>query len=507
MLPTTLAEDAVSPLRTVYRDMLRAIAWTLASQWGIRGIGLLSTVIMARLLKPSDFGIVAMATIVMGLLDNFSRIGIAMLVIRDRDDSRDFYDTAWTAQLLQGIAIAVMLVVVAPLASIYFSEPRVVPVMQILALTALAGGVVNIGMVLVRKELNFATDFRFQIYHRLALLAVTIALAIVWRSYWAIVIGQFVGELVRIALSFGMHSYRPRLSVARLKSFLTFAKSVIPYNVGFFLSGKTDVFVVGRIAGAASLGVYNVAAELTSIFTREVVGTLGRGLLPNYAKLAGARDRLTEVFLTVLGATSGLAVAFGLGLAAVAPEFVKVVLGEQWVSAGPILRWLALYGTFVCILEAMSGHILVVVGEERLSATLIWCRLALLVPMTIAGAILGEPTAVAVAAAFSAALALPLVGYFLARTLSIGSTQLVAALWRPWVAGGAMLGATSFVSPWFENALPALIAKVVIGAAVYLGALIGLWYMVGKPDGPEKLAMEHLSATRRSTPRAEDQEG
>lgn len=481
---------------TAYRDVARAIGWTLASRWGIRAVGLFSTMVMARLLTPNDFGVAAMAVMLAGLVDHFSRLGISMLVIRQRDESRDFYNTGWTMQILQGVVIAAMLIILAPVAASYFSEPRIVLVIYLVALTAFVAGHSNIGMVLVRKELDFAKDFRYQMYYRLACLVATIPLAILWRDYWAIVAGQFVAQVVSVAQSYAMHPYRPRLSFARIRHFLAFGKSVIPYNVGFFLTGKADVFVVGGISSAAGLGMYNIAAELSSTFTREVVGTIGRGLLPNYAKLASSRDRLVEVFLTVLGATAALALALGIGLAAVSCEFVRVLLGEQWEGAGPIVFWLSIYGTFVCILETLGGHILIVLGKERLSAFLMWCRLGFLLPLTVIASTQGSLTFVAAAAACSAALALPIYCYFLVQSLEIRVIQIVSILWRPSLSAVIMLTLTSLIPIWFDNTVLMLIAKVVVGAAIYAGLLAGLWFAAGRPQGAEQLFVDYLLSRR-----------
>jgi len=461
--------------------------------------------IMARLLTPADFGIVAMAGIVIALLETFSRLGIGALVIREKDSSRDFYDTAWTAQLLQGTAIGLLLVAAAPLAAVYFAEPKVVPVLRVFAAVSVMAGAVNIGMVLVRKELDFERDFRFQIYMRLVTFVVTIGLAVGLRSYWAVVIGRLVAQVVGVGLSFAMHPYRPRPCLKRIRSFASFAKSLVPYNVARFLNGKFDVLAVGRIAGTASLGLYNVSAELSSTFTREVVGTIGRGLLPNYAKLSATRDRLVEAYLTVLAATTTLAIALGIGLAAVAPEFVAVLLGDQWSAAAPVLGWLSVYGTIVCILEAMSSHILLSVGKEKLSASLEWFRLVLLVPLVTWTARTDSAENVAIAAAAASALTLPVVAHYLTRTLDLTIGQLLLAVWRPAVAAVSLFYVTTAVPPWFDSQVLLLGIKVAVGAVTYIGSLLVLWMLSGRPEGPERLVWNHLWTKKGSSVKLEDE--
>jgi lipopolysaccharide exporter len=476
--------------------MVRGAWWSLIARWGVRGIGLVNTMILARLLTPADFGIVAMAMMIRGLLDNLTRVGVAILVIRDSDVSDEFNDTAWTMQILQGALIGAILAAAGPVAARFYGEPRVIPVMNVLALTAFASGMTNIGVILLRKDLDFARDFNFQIASRLATFAATVALAFTLRNYWAIIVGQLVGQVLIVAISFVLHPYRPHLSLQRAREFLKFGASVIPYNLAFFLTGKVDVLAVGRIASASVLGAYSVASELAAMLTRELVATVGRGLLPNYAKLVHDRGRLSEAYLIALNATWMVCVALGIGLAAVGPEFVSVVLGEKWTHAIPFVRWLAVYSVLGCLLETMTGHILIVMGYERLSAVLTCLRLAMLMPFILLGARTGDPKTVAIAAVASSVLSFPLVSFYLVKCLATTHRKLFSALWRPIVAGAAMAASVLLVAPAGGGVLFLLIAKSLLGALVYLTTLVACWLLSGRPDGPERLLLNYARERR-----------
>ena len=160
---------------SIYQQMARGSAWAVGMRWCLRGIGLVSTIILARILSPADFGIVAMNAIVVGFLDLLSETGVAAFLIRESRVTHELCNTGWTMQLLQNAFIAIGLVLVGPLGAWYFHEPRLVGFMQVTALASLIGGGMNIGMVLVRKELDFARDFRFSVYSRLFTLVATIA--------------------------------------------------------------------------------------------------------------------------------------------------------------------------------------------------------------------------------------------------------------------------------------------------------------------------------------------
>lgn len=493
------APEPTAPESTT-RSFLRGVAWAFLLRWGLRGIGLVNTVILARLLTPGDFGLVAMGTLVMGFLQGFTQIGVQMLLIREPQTSREHCDTAWTLKLAQGAAIAVLLVILAEPAAGYFQEPRVVEVMTFLSLVALLNGASSIGMVLVRKELDFARDFRYSIYCRLVAFVATVGLALVLRSYWALVIGQIVAAGFGVLLSFRMHPYRPRLSLAKARDYLRFGLSILPFNIGEFLNAKADVMVVGGIANTSQMGGYHVASELSALVTQEVVATAGRGLYPNYAKLAGERERLKTAYGHVLNSMAILCFPLGLGLWAVAEDFVAVVLGRQWAYAVPLLEWLALYGMLSSLVAMFGGHILIVTGHERVSAWLMWLRVGLLIPLVWMAGTLWGVEAVAMAATATAAAMVPVAMLTLHRTVGIGWGDQCRWLWRPL---GSALVMVALVRLLHQPALPAFVSlalDVLVGALAYCTVLLGLWWATGRPAGVENSIIAYLHTRRRRAP-------
>ncbi len=479
------------------RSFIRGVAWSFLLRWGLRGIGLINTVILARLLTPGDFGLVAMGTLVMGFLQGFTQVGVQMLLIREPNVTPEHCHTAWTMKLLQGVLVALLLILIAEPAAHYFQEDRVVEVMYFLSLAALIKSAGSIGMVLLRKELNFAKDFRFTIYCRLFALVVTIGLALWLRNYWALVYGSIAAAVFSVLLSFQMHAYRPRLSLAKARDYLRFSLSILPLNIGEFLNGKADVLVVGGIASTSQMGGYNVASELSALVTQEVVATAGRGLYPNYAKLAHEPRRLLVAFGHVLGAVAAVCLPLGFGLWAVADDFVALLLGSQWVSTVPLLQWLTLYGMLSSLVALLSGHILIVTGHERWSAVLMWLRVGLLIPMVWTAGNLWGVEAVAAAATATAALMLPVAMVALKLALGMALLDQLRCFWRPLVSALVM---AALVRLLHQEGLPvpvSLALDVTVGIASYCVMLLGLWMVVGRPKGVEDSIINYLNARHR----------
>jgi lipopolysaccharide exporter len=163
--------------------LTRGSIWMIVARWATRLIGLVSTVILARLLAPSDFGVIAMALIAAGLLETISYAGVDLALMREGNNSRDHYNTAWTIQIIQAAFIAALLIGIAPLAAAYFSEPRAIAIIQLLALKSLIDGTQNIGIVAFRKEFDFAKEFRFMVYTKLLNFVIVVGLAFALRNY------------------------------------------------------------------------------------------------------------------------------------------------------------------------------------------------------------------------------------------------------------------------------------------------------------------------------------
>jgi len=159
-------------------------------RWGRRMIGLVSTLILARLLTPEDFGIVAMAATVASLLEMLTWTGVDLALIREREPTREHYDTAWTIKILQGVLVALLVLASAPIAAMVFDEPRVAGALALLSLRPVLDGLQNIGVVDFRRDLDFGKEFRFGMYQKLMSFSVVVVLAITLRNYWVMIIGM-----------------------------------------------------------------------------------------------------------------------------------------------------------------------------------------------------------------------------------------------------------------------------------------------------------------------------
>ncbi len=261
-------------------EMARGSALMILMRWTMRLAGLVSTMVLARLLTPSDFGIVTVATIFVGLLDLFTSTNFDLALLRTKDTERSHYDTAWTLQLILGTSVGALIFVLAPLTVWYFEDSRVVWVTRLLAANVVLNGVGNIKLVDFRRNLDFRKEFLFNVSWKILSMVVTISMAVHLRSYWALVAGSLAGNLGGVVLGYVVRPYRPRFDLRHAREMISFSQWMLMFNVGTYLRNRIDTLLVARLSSPGAVGVYNVAAELSAMPTTEVVIPSGRALFP-----------------------------------------------------------------------------------------------------------------------------------------------------------------------------------------------------------------------------------
>jgi O-antigen/teichoic acid export membrane protein len=478
---------------TALQSIARGSAWTITARWSVRAIGLVSTIILARLLRPADFGIVAMAMIAVGFISVFSEAGQNLAVIRHPDPTAEHFDTAWTMSVCAGFIVALVLVAVAPLAGWYYHEPRVVPVIRFLALAPLAGGFTNVGAIAgFRRSLQFNKDFGFTVIRKLSGFVVTVPLALIWQSYWALAAGIVCGTVLTVIASYRLHPHRPRFCLTKLREIWSFSAWTQIAGIGSFFGDQTDQIVVGGLAGTASMGIYNIAADIATAPTEELVTPAGRATFPVYATLLNDPARLAESYLSVLSLSVIVALATGVGVALVADDMVALVLGPRWALAAPLVPWLAIGGAMLGVARSVNA-VLSVTGNARLNAMRNWAFAALLAPAAVVGSLAWGMEGVAAARMIVTILFVPVMFYSLTRVIPVGGAEILKCLWRPALATAMMAAAVLFAGPNTMSPMPLrLFSNVGLGAVVFIASLLALWFVAGRPTGAERMLIEQL---------------
>jgi O-antigen/teichoic acid export membrane protein len=460
-----------------------------------RLLGLASTAILARLLVPADFGVVAMGTTVVAAVELLGAFGFDLALIQNPRARRLHYDTVWTFNVLLGIATAVVLIGSAGVAAAYYDEPRLHDVMGLLALCSMTDGFTNVGIVAFRKEIDFRREFRLQFTRKLVGFLSVVTLAYTLQSYWALLLGVLASKVSGVLVSYLMHPYRPRFSLAGASELFDFSKWVLVNNLLLFVSNRGADLVVGRVAGVRALGLYSVAYEIANLPTTELLFPVSRAIFPGYAKLAGDRSALVSSFLSVFSLIVVVAVPAGLGIVVLSDVLVGVVLGSQWRDAAPVLQILALYGVMRAG-AASTGPVYLALGMPRVIASLTSLNIVLMFAVMVPLMNAYGPFGVALSVLAASTLQVPVNFWTLRRRLGLGWGVLGARVWRPLAAAAGMALTLAPAEGWLVAAQqpPVLRLSILLPAGVllYTGLVLVLWRGCGSPDGAEATILGHV---------------
>lgn len=481
------AEFADETSSALNRRIARGAAWMIGLRVADRIVGFLSMVVLARLLVPADFGLVALAMAMVAAVGIFGEFGFELALIQNQKAARSHYDTAWTFGVLRGLLTALTIALVAePLAS-FFSDPRLRDVILVLALMPLLEGLYNIGTVAFRKDLTMNKEFIFRIVPRIAGVAVTIALALAWLNYWALIYGTLVSATLRLVMSYAMHSYRPRISVAAWRDIIGFSKWMLVTSIASFANQKVGTLIIAKLLDAHSLGIFSMATQIATMASAELIAPIKQALFPGYAKIAHDIPLLRKAFLDVYGLLVLIALPVAIGIGLTAEFFVPILLGHKWNDTVLLIQILVVSGG----LRAMSSHVRPVylaMNRPHLGAYASIGRMIVYLPLLILVlpryGIVGAAIAYAIGhvAVFICSLIL------MHRLLGLTLGDIWSACSRPLV-GCALMVLAVFIVKWLQPVVVAglaahlilLVMAVAAGAVTYVGTVLLLWCVSGRP--------------------------
>lgn len=476
-------------MNTIRNRMATGAVWMVLFKMLERGLGLISMLILARLLVPEDFGLVAMATSLIALLELFSAFGLDTALIQRQEATPAHFHTAWTLNVLAGLGIGLMMLLLAWPAGLFYREPRVVPVICVLALAAALQGFENIGVVMFRKDMRFDREFRYLLGKKLIAFGATVSLALMWRNYWALVTGTIIGRIASLSLSYILHPFRPRFSLGRAADLMHVSKWLLLQNGLAFMKDRSSDLIIGRIAGPHSLGVFSVSAEISNMPGTELVAPINRAILPGYVKLANDLPALRREYLSVMSMISLLAVPAVAGFAACAPFLVLLVLGPKWIEAAILIEILAFFG-ITQVLQSNAYSAFLAIGKPEIFARINAIHVGILLPLMLILTPAFGIQGAAWAYVATAALILPVNFIYITRFLGLRHRDFVSRFWRPLAAAAAMYVGIRLLGPALPDAAIAssqaatsLVTCIALGVPLYAASIAILWFSSGRPQG------------------------
>jgi lipopolysaccharide exporter len=488
--------DPMKPQPNPKRNLIRGAFWTVGTRWAIKGIGFLNTVIMARLLLPADYGLVAMAMLVVGLIQAMMDFDAATALLRKGNITRDEVDSAWTLKMLESLAVGLVLLVISPFAAHYFSEPRVQTILWTMAVCVALAGSANVGMTLAQKEFRFAIEFRLQVISKALSVVATIVSGYLLRDYRALVIGIGTGYLSSLVLSYLLHPYRPRWNTSKIGEIWAVTKWLMLGGIGSYLLRKSDELAAARIGSVGDYGLYNVGSDLGRLPIGELGPAMLRAFLPVLSTIQDDIERTRAAVLKTLAAVNGITFPMAFGVAAIAVPLTGLILGEKWTGAAQYVALFALVGSAQFVMSPLNT-LLILRGHTHVQSVVLWTEFAvfvfaalLLVPsLHLMGLVWARLVAAVVNALVTAWSAQQYCG------VPLGQTG--RALVRPLMGAVGMHLAVVYAVRQVPQGLAQLVFGILVGAVVYSIWALSTWLLVGRPDGLESTALAAIDQFRR----------
>jgi O-antigen/teichoic acid export membrane protein len=481
----------------VRRRLTVGAMWTAGGRIVSNLLGLVSTLALARLLTPADFGLVAIATVISAIFGAISELSLSSALIQHKDPQRAHYDTAFTLGVFRSLAMALVLVVAAYPVALGYRDDRLVGIFFMLAAASLVGGFINPRLVDYRRRLSFHQEIVTDFIRQLVSLAVSVGIALAFRSYWALVLGLLASQVAQVVISYVLIPYAPRFSLAHWRNLFSFSGWLALSSGLNAINWRADQLALGAMMGNGPLGQYTVGDNLSSLPVRESTAPIAKVLFPAFARLQDEPSRLREAFLRSQRLLVATALPVGVGFALVAGPFIALVLGPQWIDAALVAQILST--VFAAHAFAMPVNPLAMgLGRTRLLFVRDIINIVVRYPLIFVGLFTGGLLGLLIARCVSGAASIA-IDLFLARRLAgVSMTRQLLSNWRALAATLNMAAAVLTVSALLGGAgIVALIIMIMTGGITYFCTTSVLWWATGKPAGPEREAMDLLLFVRR----------
>ncbi len=303
--------------------------------------------ILARLITPEGFGLVAMATVFLGFALVISDLGLTSALIQRRELDDAHKDSAFWSSLGMGVVLFSLALLLAPALGRWYVEPRVTHIVVVAAIPLLLGPFSSTYAALLRRRLKFNAVARLELMRSLVSAVVMVSAAFVGLNHWAILLGPIAGHLVAIpAYHLASAGWRPRFRASwrHTRELLSFSMYVAGGGAVNFLSANVDYLIVGRVLGPAALGVYTLAYQIVTVPLTRISSLFSQVMFPAFSSIQDQPEAMRDAYVRITRSVAMISFPLlGWGFV-VAPELLEILCGPQWLGAAPLIRLLSVAG-------------------------------------------------------------------------------------------------------------------------------------------------------------------
>ena len=448
---------------------LRSGFWVGISSLSLNGLSFCRNIILARLLMPEIFGLMGICLMVMRGVDLFTEPGFSAALIHRQDKFEEAKDTAFTLIVIRGLILAIIVFLIAPFVAQYYERQELDMLLKAIAVVFVFRGVRNINTVAQERNLDFKKLTYLNQITTILDFSLVITLAYIYRSVWALVLGQIFSAMIGTLFSYILIPGKPKIQFNKemAKSLFGYGKYITGLTVVLFIASEIDNAVIGKILGMELLGYYVVAYMLANIPATHISKVVSRVMFPAYSKLQNDLPALQKAYLSILKLLSSITIPVAAGIGLLAPEILKAIYGERWLPATTALQILCVFGGCRSII-AINGYLYNAIGKPNISFFISSFRLFLIMmliyPLTKAYNLPGA--SIAVTLPISLQLVLDIIIF--TKILKLSSTAIVKIL-APVVANTIAMSIVILVIKlnFSIDNITVLFLTIIVGIALY----------------------------------------
>ncbi|WYL97344.1 MAG: MOP flippase family protein [Gloeotrichia echinulata IR180] len=353
--------DKSSNLR---KKAVKGVIWSAIETWGRQSISFALFFLLARLLEPETFGLVALSSVFLAFLQIFLEQGFSQAIIQRQNLEPEHLDTAFWTNLGLSILLATISISSADWLGELFKEPQISPIIRWSSVGFLISAFSRVQEATLQRQLAFKALAQRSLVGVVIGGSVGVTMAFMGFGVWSLVGQQLSNSLVQVLVLWMLSDWRPRFkfSPKHFKELFSFGVHVMGIDLCTFFSRRSDDFLIGYFLGSSALGYYTVAYRVFSILTEVLAGIIAKVTLPMFAKLQQEPEKLRNALYKAIQLTSLTTFPVFLGILALAPELVRVIFGAKWEPSIPVLQVLNLVGILYAYFY-FNGSLIMAVGK------------------------------------------------------------------------------------------------------------------------------------------------
>lgn len=330
---------------------ITGLIWSAIQNFGTQVFSLIIFLLLARLLTPETFGLIALANVFLAFMQIFLEQGFAKALIQRETIEPEHLDAAFWSQVSCGALLTIITFFGADLVAKVFEQPKLIPVLQSLSLIFIINSFSRVHDALLCREFIFKVIALRSLLATIISGALGITMAFAGYGVWSLVALNITAELVSLIVIWGTVDWRPRwqFSFRHFRDLYSFGIYLLAFKFVNFFDKRSDNLLIGYFLGEVALGYYAIAYRILEVMTQLLVNTINKVALPTFSRLQTEPERFRQLFYKTTQFTSLVAFPTYLGVVVFAPESIATLFGKQWIPATGAMQILALEGIVLSV--------------------------------------------------------------------------------------------------------------------------------------------------------------